>query len=99
MISWTWFGKPGHSIDASPRFHLHTHVGDKCVSTVGDFPGATPTAYETRVYQIDPTADPSKWKELDVRRYSAHDDAAENGHLSLCVKHSDISFTDEVTQS
>lgn len=35
---WVWFGQAGHFIAANwCRFHLHTHVGKYCVSTVGDY--------------------------------------------------------------
>lgn len=33
-----WFGRAGHLCVADRcRFHLHTHVGEWCISTVGDY--------------------------------------------------------------
>jgi hypothetical protein len=38
---WRWMGQAGHFCAARHcRFHLHTHIGRFCVSTVGEyFPG------------------------------------------------------------
>ena len=36
--TWQWFGMAGHFIGAHDcLFHLHTHVGRFCVSTVGNY--------------------------------------------------------------
>lgn len=38
MKDWQWFGQPGHFCAAHRcMFHLHTHVGRWCVSTVGEY--------------------------------------------------------------
>lgn len=35
-----YFGHGGHFVGASDcRFHIHTHVGGFCVSTIGDYSG------------------------------------------------------------
>lgn len=62
----TYFGQPGHFIAAAQcRFHIHTHVGDFCISTVGEyFPlgsnemeplgGQRTDLYETMVFRLGP---------------------------------------------
>lgn len=60
---WKWFGHAGHFICAAQcRFHLCTQVGDKLISTIGDYYdhkntrqtiGSGPTDYfETFVFQV-----------------------------------------------
>ncbi len=67
---WEWFGQAGHFICAAQcMYHLHTHVGRYCVSTVGEhypdgivhhepqgemqFMGASECHYETMVFKLD----------------------------------------------
>lgn len=78
---WRWFGQPGHFIGAEQcRFHLHTHVGSYCVSTVGNyFPKATPgnegkreevgdgRFFETVVFRLGENDAPVDHRELYMR--------------------------------
>lgn len=35
---WLWFGEPGHlAVARKCLYHMHTHIGHYCVSTVGDY--------------------------------------------------------------
>ncbi len=96
--SWTWFGQAGHFIAAHRcRFHLHTHVGGYCVSTVGEYfpmliPGVDreqPTEvgvdrlYETMVFKIRKDGD-HNWRPLEQRGYQRREDA-NMGHMTMCV--------------
>ncbi len=61
---WEWLGQAGHFCAAkSCRYHLHTHVGNWCISTVGEyFPpsengemeslGGGGFYYETMVFEL-----------------------------------------------
>lgn len=93
MTATSWFGYPGHFIGAPKcRFHLHTHVGRYCVSSVGDYwprdaVGAVEIGagrlYETMVFDLE--ADEGRWIEIDADGYN--DSAqAEMGHRILCDK-------------
>lgn len=38
MTKIEWFGQAGHFVSAKDcQFHLHTHVGGYCISTVGEY--------------------------------------------------------------
>lgn len=67
---WQWFGQAGHFCNSDKcLFHLHTHVGRFCVSTVGEYfqlgrgngiagfepqdLSANPGKYETMVFLLD----------------------------------------------
>jgi hypothetical protein len=101
---WQWFGQAGHFCSADNcRFHLHTHVGDYCVSTVGEwFPadgekmhaigGAGHDerggrTYETMVFTIDGGRVSST--EISCDAYWSRKDA-NDGHLAMCEKYAAI---------
>lgn len=87
-----WFGFPGHFIAAKYcRFHLHTHVGGLCVSTVGDYwpPGdrrqvtvGVGRAYETMVFPMEPYGEPDYSRELALVGYNDRDEA-NAGHMAM----------------
>lgn len=102
QVKWRWFGQPGHFICADRCvFHLHTHVGKYCISTVGEyFPlglparegtkpeptGASKHLYETMVFELDEKKESIvNYSELDARRWMTRDEA-NNGHLDMCKK-------------
>jgi hypothetical protein len=87
-----YFGHAGHFIGApSCRFHLHTHVGKFCVSTVGDYyprgrSGSQEPErigldrlYETMVFDLDDNDDIASYTELTCRGYNDAEDA-DKGH-------------------
>lgn len=97
MGDWQWFGHPGHFCAAEwCLFHLHTHVGKWCVSTVGDYwpppldgekkqqreigHGRT---FETMVFELNAEGEPHDWRELDFNAYDDRD-AANAGHIEKC---------------
>lgn len=93
--AWKWFGRPGHYIcSARCIFHMHTHVGRYCVSTVGEFhehhrdPGPVEIGdgrlYETMVFALDAN-DSHNGSEIDFRPYNDWE-AADTGHLEMCEK-------------
>lgn len=79
------FGQPGHFCDAKHcRWHLHTHVGPYCVSSVGDYwpKGATAPEmvgwkrlYETMVFRLDAEGEAANYAALDCAAYNTRDDA------------------------
>jgi hypothetical protein len=99
--SWRWFGRAGHFI-CSPDclFHMHTHVGGYCISTVGEmrrYNGQTGERdpmkevgldrfYETMVFRLGSDDAPSDWGEIDSDAYNEHDDALA-GHMAMCRKY------------
>lgn len=95
---WTWFGQAGHFCAADKcRFHLHTHVGKYCVSTVGEyFPGEATEPeqlgldrlYETMVFQLDDNGTVFDLEERELRGYNDRD-AAHTGHREMCEKWSE----------
>lgn len=82
-----WYGCPGHFIATSHCiYHLHTHYGPWCISTVGDYrhEGQQQTLglgsdsfYETMVFDV--TADGSRWTPTFMARYAV-EPAAQRGH-------------------
>ena len=99
--NWHWFGQAGHFCAAHKcRYHLHTHVGLYCVSTVGEYyvraedeeptpPGASPHLYETMVFKLDGDgvdASVKNHNELSVARTHTRDEARE-AHLRLCKEY------------
>ena len=97
ISKWQWFGQAGHFIAANRcRFHLHTHVGKWCISTVGDYyegddPYAPPTEigigrlYETMVFELDENGEIKSHIECDLVAYNDRDDA-NSGHTAMCRK-------------
>ena len=96
---WTWFGYPGHFILADRcRFHMHTHVGDFCVSTVGDLRDRRDSEkqdevgfgrlFETKVFRLGADGKPISYLELEMEPYNNRD-AAQSGHVALCRKYSE----------
>jgi len=89
---WEWFGHAGHFIHADRCvFHLHTHIGRWCISTVGEyFPNPDDEMqmvdsdhfYETMVFD---TQAPDRWMEIDADAYNGPEDAR-LGHMRMCRK-------------
>ena len=96
---WKWYGTAGHFISAMYcHFHLHTHLGPYCVSTIGEyFPPVKAEAlgvmrvYETAVF--DTRFDAGRWEPLDVNR-SVNRQAAHDNHLALCRKYAEQASLD-----
>ena len=93
------FGRAGHLIVSdSCRFHLHTHVGKFCVSTVGDYRVNRDDArmtevgykrmYETMVFNTKSKA--ARWQELEMAGYG-NEAAAEKGHEEMVAKYEAMS--------
>lgn len=89
---WDWFGQAGHFCEAHRcRFHLHTHVGGYCISTVGElfvddgqeYIGGN-YFYESMVFRLSCPED--NWREVDADRYHTREQA-NLGHLKLCTKY------------
>ena len=104
MIShdkWQWFGQAGHFCAADQcRYHLHTHVGKYCISTIGEYfvrsddkkptPFGTSTyLYETMVFVLDETGSPETYNEIDTKRTKTRDKAAA-AHAELCEKYAGV---------
>lgn len=100
---WTWFGQAGHFIGAaSCLFHLHTHIGKYCVSTIGEYHPRSaghrgmeePTEigcdriYETMVFELGEDGKPESWSEIDMHGYSERSEAAA-GHMKMCRKYAE----------
>jgi len=93
---WEWFGQAGHHICSDRcRFHLHTHVGGFCVSTVGesyvdhrddepDEVGAD-RLYETMVFRLR-DGESDYCNPLVAKPYNDRD-AANAGHLAACEEY------------
>jgi hypothetical protein len=94
--TWQWFGQAGHFVAADRcRFHLHTHVGPFCVSTVGAFfvhdddrgptaIGAPDRTYETMVFRLDKDGE-TDGSDIDMSPYNDLD-AANAGHIAMCER-------------
>ncbi len=91
---WQWFGRAGHLIVAdSCRFHLHTHVGQWCVSTVGEWymrpiddephEIGFRRLYETMVFEVDADGEVRNRSEIAMRGYNERA-AADAGHIEMC---------------
>lgn len=101
MNNWKWFGVAGHFICADKcRFHLHTHVGKYCISTVGEYyPYGSKIVdkvnlsgyYETMVFNIDEdgawTLDDGHINEVEKIDHQTQQEA-EAGHMTTCIKYS-----------
>lgn len=62
-----WFGQAGHFIAANHcRFHLHTHVGGWCVSTVGDY--HPPYRFDRATRSLRPARDTDGVEEIGPDR-------------------------------
>lgn len=97
MTAWKWFGQPGHFCGAfNCHWHLHTHVGKFCVSSVGEwvtktgdrpksFSSGKEDFYEAMVFPI--VKGESTFVELE-REFSQDRDQAVAAHLRLCRKYS-----------
>lgn len=93
---WQWFGRAGHFISAHRcRFHLHTHVGRFCISTVGDLyydrdqkePSEIGSGYlyETMVFDHTRAEDAGRWEQIAI--WSCNDsDEADRLHMEFCRK-------------
>lgn len=97
---WEWHGYPGHlCVSNDCMFHMHTHVGDFCVSTVGHYisgssrrqkrieemqPIGLDRTFETMVFRLLDDG------EIDLRNldFQGYNDAesARNGHMVMCRK-------------
>lgn len=88
---------PGHFIGA-PRckFFKHTHIGNRCISTVGEYHSAEGRLeeigygrlYETMVFPIDSEGRNLSWGELEADAYNSRRDA-EAGHEDMCFRYSE----------
>ncbi len=95
--SWKWFGYAGHFCCARDcLFHLHTHVGKYCVSTVGEYhPGhdregpkqtiGLDRYFETMVFELTPGGEIKSHNELEMEGYNEPEDAMK-GHMKMCRK-------------
>lgn len=91
-------GHAGHFVGANYcRFHLHTHIGPYCVSTVGDYwprsaneqePIGYQRTYETMVFRILPDGDTSA-ESIDFAAYN-EPEAADRGHARLVRKWTNV---------
>lgn len=108
MERWEWWGRAGHFIGArSCLFHLHTHVGPYCVSTVGAYHpyrdrgegvGEIETigcdrTHETMVFRHLPDGT-NDYSELDFEGYNDDEDAAA-GHIRMCHRWAERAAADE----
>lgn len=96
-MSWKWFGQAGHFCAANQcRFHLHTHIGKYCVSTVGDYyPRGSSIdgpdtigldrLYETMVFIIQDDGE-TNGQNIDFNPYNDRI-SANAGHLEMCLKY------------
>jgi hypothetical protein len=103
VADWQWFGHAGHFIAAdSCMFRLHTRIGDKRISTIGDYypaghEGAQPQeigwgrTHETFVFEVDGPGEGvvRTWSEIDTDAYMSCE-AATAGHLAMCQKYAEI---------
>lgn len=90
-------GQAGHFCASDRcRFHLHTHVGNKCISTVGEYypmgwkrdePATIgyKCLYETMVFTLEEDGEHSGCNE-DFAAYNDRDDANE-GHAAMVEKY------------
>lgn len=94
MSARRYLGTPGHLIVADRcRFHIHTHIGRYCISTVGEFyekpDSMHMTAighgrhYETMAFRVGENGEPNYDHELIVRGYNSRE-AANDGHEEIC---------------
>ncbi len=91
-----YFGHAGHFIGASScRFHIHTHVGRFCVSSVGDYyprdsvkpePIGHERFYETFVFKLDADDGIEDYTEVDANGYN-DPEAANAGHEAMVQKY------------
>ena len=102
MNEWIWYGNAAHiCVSRKCRFHLTTKVGDKVVSTVGEYhPDPDKDAvevgcgrkYETMVFAITGYCECGcglpmhDGNEVDFDSYNSAEDA-NAGHLAMCEKH------------
>jgi hypothetical protein len=92
-----YFGNAGHFVASSQcRFHLHTHVGRFCVSSVGDYypRGATDPErigcdrfYETFVFELGDDDEIASYTEIDASDGYDDADAANAGHEAMVQKY------------
>lgn len=98
MTKWQWFGQAGHFVAANRcRFHLHTHVGKWCVSTVGDWFESDPHGppkeigvdrlYETMVFEINEDGEVESYAEAAAFAPYNDRDAANAGHMAMCRRY------------
>jgi hypothetical protein len=91
-------GHAGHFVGSNYcRFHLHTHVGPYCVSTVGDYwprsateqePIGYQRTYETMVWTILSSGETSM-EHIGFAAYNTPEDANE-GHAQMVRRWLDI---------
>lgn len=98
VSNWTWFGQAGHFCAADRCcYHLHTHVGNYCVSTVGEYflspndrrpvpVGSTAHLYECLVFRLDESGEHiAEYVELEVVRSMTREEA-QAAHAKMCRK-------------
>ncbi len=95
---WEWLGTAGHLIVSRRcQFHLHTHVGRRCISTVGEWHPKDPydpeieevgagRLYETMVFDLD--GGENRWTEIGFEGYNDEQEA-ERGHMRMCRKYAE----------
>lgn len=92
-----YFGQAGHHILARRcAYHLHTHVGRYCISTVGEFfhdwTSRKPDAvgherlYETKVFVLGSDGEPDYANDLDFAAYNERQDA-HDGHEAIVARY------------
>ena len=100
---WVWYGQAGHFCCADEcRYHLHTHVGHYCVSTVGEhitkwyrngklmkpFDIDGKCFYETMVFDFD-EADRKTGSDVETK-HTINREEAQKAHMELCYKYASL---------
>lgn len=96
MSGWEWFGQAGHFCDADNcHYHLHTHIGKWCISTVGEYfplskkgemePMGGGYHYKTMVFELGEDGYPVDHMERAGQR-SATRDEAQKQHMQFCFQ-------------
>lgn len=100
---WVWFGQAGHHVASdSCLFHLHTHVGRWCISTVGEYYPRSKSVkgaavgepvqigsgrlYETMVFPLGADGEVTDWSGEAGCGYNDRAEANE-GHVAMCRKY------------
>jgi hypothetical protein len=92
-----YLGRAGHVIVSRDcQFHIHTHIGKWCISTVGEYyPRSIPSdgppepigsgrVYETMVFNL--RSRENRWANVDFAGYNDMR-KAEEGHEEMCRKY------------
>lgn len=94
---WVWHGTAGHWCCADKcLFRLHTHVGQYCISTIGEYyPNGVDGEmkyisysgyYETMVFDEEKD---NYWSEIKLRRCAEREQAVKQ-HMELCKEYAQL---------